>query len=282
MKKYITEIVLICFFLIANVGIYLYFDNEINSVKAGQLVAKMEAEEKAKVEADKKKEQAEKDKALAEKKAEEAKAEAEKAQAEVERVKAEAERKDAEKKEKEEKERKKREEKEQNERLGIHKYKVVKSAYINWESANDEAIGYAEEKGFSKSYLLHIDSPQEWKIVKKELEKKLENYKFWYFIGGKYDYSYSNYIWVDEGGFAGQIDNDVANKLWFNNEESQHVGYVGDESEDYIKLQYIGRGERKGWRWLDVTNTNSYEDTNAGEIKPMAPDNGAYIIEYEE
>ena len=161
MKKYITEIVLICFFLIANVGIYLYFDNEINSVKAGQLVAKMEAEEKA----DKVKEPAEKAQAGVD----ETKEQTEKTQAGVDGTKEQTEKTqtnaDEEKKRKEKK--KKKKEKERNERLGIHKYRVEKSKYINWESANDKAIRYAEKKGFSKSYLLHIDSREEWDIVEK-------------------------------------------------------------------------------------------------------------------
>lgn len=241
MKKYITEIVLICFFLIANVGIYLYFDNEINSVKAGQLVAKMEAEEKAKVEADKAKEKAEKDKALAEEKAEKAKADAEKAQAEVERVKADAERKDAEKREKEEKERKKREKKEHNERLGIHKYKAEPQYGVTCSDAEFEA----RNSGLGKtSYLLVLDSSEEWNVVKKKLNKK-----YWYFV---------SYI------------NDGALKRHPNDKTDT----INGEIEYCYKVQYTSN---HGWVWFDVTNNNAGEDGYT-----YLPEKAGYIIEYEE
>lgn len=241
MKKYITEIVLICFFLIANVGIYLYFDNEINSVKAGQLVAKMEVEEKAKVEADKAKEKAEKDKALAEEKAEKAKADAEKAQAETERVKAEAERKDAEQREKEEKERKKREKKEHNERLGIHKYSAKDQYGVTWSDAEFEA----SNSGLGKSsYLLVLDSSEEWNVVKKKLNKK-----YWYFV---------SYI------------SDSALKR----HPKDKTDTINGETESCYKVQYTSN---HGWVWFDVTDNNAGGDGNA-----YKPEDAGYIIEYEE
>lgn len=237
MKKYITEIVLICFFLIANVGIYLYFDNEINSVKAGQLVAKMEAEEKAKVEADKAKEKAEKDKALAEEKAEKAKADAEKAQAEVERVKAEAERKDAEQREEE----KKREKKERNERLGIHKYKAEPQYGVTCSDAEFEA----RNSGLGKtSYLLVLDSSEEWNVVEKELNKE-----YWYFVS-----------YISDGALK--------------RHPKDNTDTINGETENCYKVQYTSKDR---WVWFDVTDNNAGEDGYT-----YLPEKAGYIIEYEE
>ena len=265
MKKYLAEIGIVCFFIIANIGIIFYFNNEINSVKAEQQVAKAEAEaqaakvkaeeEQAKKEAE---EEVEREKAVAEAEAEKAKAEA--AKADAEKAKAEAEKEAAKERAKAEKERKKQEKKERDELNGIHKYKIVHESYITWESANSNAINSG--LGY-KSYLLHLDSAEEWKVVQKKL-----NINYWYFIGGKYNYYYEDYRWVD-----GYSDDGYINfNLRFDKDERQLIGY---EWEDYLKLQYIKRQNR--WVWLDVTNANWGENE-----EPFQPEKGAYIIEYEE
>ena len=223
MKKYITEIVLICFFLIANVGIYLYFDNEINSVKAGQLVAKMEAEEKA----DKVKEPAEKAQAGVD----ETKEQTEKTQTNA----------DEEKPRKEKKKRKKKKEKERNERLGIHKYKAVAQYGVTCSDAEDEA----SNSGLGKSsYLLVLDSPEEWNVVKKKLNKG-----YWYFV---------SYI------------NDGALKR----HPKDNTDIINGYTENCYKVQYTSN---HGWVWFDVTNNNAGGDGNT-----YLPEKAGYIIEYEE
>ena len=245
MKKYLIEILLISFFLIANVGVYLYFENEIKLVKAEQLVAKKEAEEKAEMEAKKEaeeKERQEEEKELAEAKAgiQKAQAEAQKAQAEADRIKAENERERAKKEEQEEKARKKREEKERKEILGIHKYEVFEEKGVDYYRASDNA--YSSGLG-SSSYLLNIDSEEEWNVVKKKLNKNR-----WYFIGG-----YPNGL---------------------DRHPKDQTDYINGEEERFYKVQYT---KNYGWVWFDISYNNGDSNGNAYQ-----PDKAGYIIEYEE
>lgn len=240
MKKYLIEILLISFFLIANVGVYLYFENEIKLVKAEQLVAKKEAEEKERKEKEKQLAEANADAQKAQADAQKAQAEAQKAQAEADRIKEENERERAKKEEQEEKARKKREEKERKEILGIHKYEVFEEKGVDYYRASDNA--YFSGLG-SSSYLLNIDSKEEWDVVKKKLNKNR-----WYFIGG-----YPNGL---------------------DRHPKDQTDYINGEEERFYKVQYT---KNYGWVWFDISYNNGDSNGNAYQ-----PEKAGYIIEYEE
>ena len=158
---------------------------------------------------------------------------------------------------------------------GIHNYDVV-IGKIKWTTAKKKAENaYKDGNHGEISYLVQIDSIEEFDEIINVLGNKLgaeyDSYQF--FIGGRRDKDSYEYTYRYKDRYF-TIPEEVADALWASGENSRgkinepNFEYEG-KAEEYIKMSKWDQSPYN-WAWFDVPNNNG------------GFSNTAYIIEYEE
>lgn len=145
---------------------------------------------------------------------------------------------------------------------GIHHYE-----YILSDSGWSEAFAKAKAKG---GYLAHINSPEEFAYITRELENKGYQ-KMEFYIGGRRDSASQSYYWVDENNkpYGEVLNASLGSWFWLKNEPSFMDGSI---EEAYLNILYY-KAESK---WVGNDGPE-----NIVVCLPEFSGKTGFIIEYE-